>query len=554
MSSCGTHTSNFNVMATSNGGTYPSPLFEQLPDAKNAQVANTQTFIIEGYASQQVYLRQHVAHRQGQIIHAPSYVCEWTPTSLRLPSQDTHREDVYLCLPVRSSEISYSKQNEEKEECKDDEYCSTTTTQLRLLELDRYLSTLHPLVESSQRLLFGVSAPVAQYGNNHEVGHKNSQNMGHPDHRSKYERQPKLRAKQPPKAYHRLVTSTNCGRVINVLQGEIAHCTPSQADVLVSDDATTCHIVALRSRCLGLDKGEKMTGAASGSAVLATMTHIDGPGYEASIRNAVNEHIRHHSNHSKQHDAEECKENVCSPIIDMSIHIMGGFNDQEGSSIEITESILQIFAAISNEYNVDSTRRTLPHLRMTLETCAVSSTNDNGTGCPLGRGLAMNVALGKVFLAEIEDDIIHDTASLSRPLTACFNGIGMDPNAKCVDNSAQGPHVTLRSMRLWASAFHSRGGKHESRLNIIHRPDRDHLCVEPFFFGPHPAVKGLLDCSDEELLQITSTSPQVEKSNFVSKVRESLNFMSQINSSRVFTGDQPMEFCRVGLNGWVHNS
>ena len=36
-------------------------------------------------------------------------------------------------------------------------------------------------------------------------------------------------------------------RIINVLQGEVAHATAEQADILVSDKATTCHILALRS-------------------------------------------------------------------------------------------------------------------------------------------------------------------------------------------------------------------------------------------------------------------------------------------------------------------
>lgn len=175
----------------------------------------------------------------------------------------------------------------------------------------------------------------------------------------------------------------------------------------------------------------------------------------------------------------------------------------------------------------------------------------------------MEVATGNIFLAEIEDvDNMHGTVSSPTPPTAVVascNGIGMvavdsdvhllNAGANDCHISAQGPAATLRSIRLWASAFHSQG-KQESRLNVIHRPDKDHLCVEPFFFGPHSSAEGLLDCSDEELLHITSTSPDVEKSNFASKVRQSLTFMNGTMSSRVF-GDQPMQYQRVGLNGWV---
>jgi len=557
MSSLGATPIKIDTMATTDTGALYSPLLEQLP----VENADAQVFFIQ----EQLSLQEHLAQQQGQMMDSPSYVCKWMPTNLRLHSQDAQQEDVYLCLPVDMSETSYFKQ---KEEYKDDGYCSDNATQLRLLELDRYLAAIAPLASSTQRLLFG--APVTQ--NNESL--KAIQNKGHQDRRSKYERQSQLLAKQPRSSHHRLVTSTNSGRVINILQGEIAHCTPFQADVLVSDDATTCHIVALWSHCLNSEEGENMTGTTSNSTVLATMTHIDGPGYEASIRDAVNEHIKYHSIHSKQNnDNEECKENcTChenfdSGTIEMSIHIMGGFDDHKGSSVEITDDVLQTFAALSNEYNEYSISRRLPHMRMTLETCAVTSANDDGSGCPLGRGLGMEVATGNIFLAEIEDvDIMYGAVSSPTPPTAVVascNGTGMVPvdrdvhllNAGANDShiSAQGPAVILRSIRLWASAFHSRG-KQESRLNVIYRPNRDHLCVEPFFFGPHSSAKGLLDCSDEELLHITSTSPEVEKSNFASNVRQSLTFMNGTMSSRVFTGDQPMQFQRVGLNGWVRIS
>jgi len=576
MSSLGATPIDIDTMATADTSALYSPLMEQLPAAKDVmRNADARVF----FTQEQLSLQEHLAQQQqqGQMMDSPSYVCKWMPTNLRLPSQVAQQNEIYLCLPVHMSETSYFKQKEEKEEYKDDGYCSDNATQLRLLELDRYLAAIPPLASSTQTLLFG--APVTQNNDsNHQMYRaslKAIQNKVHQDRRSKYERQSQLLAKEPRSSGHRLVTSTNSGRVINILQGEIAHCTPFQADVLVSDDATTCHIVALWSRYLSSEEGEKMTGTTSSSTVLATMTHIDGPGYETSIRDAVNEHIKYHSIHSKQNNNDEeckenctCQENCDSGIIEMSIHILGGFNDHEGSSIEITDNVLQTFAALSNEYNEYCISRRPPYMRMTLETCAVTSANDDGAGCPLGRGLGMEVATGNIFLAEIEDvDNMHGTVSSPTPPTAVVascNEIGMVPvdsdvhllnaGANVSHISAQGPAATLRSIRLWASAFHSRGRKRESRLNVIYRPNRDNLCVEPFFFGPHSSAKGLLGCSDEELLHITSTSPEVEKSNFASKVRQSLTFMNGTMSSRVFTGDQPMQYQRVGLNGWVRIS
>ena len=360
---------------------------------------------------------------------------------------------------------------------------------------------------------------------------------------------------------HRLITASNSGRVINVIQGEIAHCTPSQADILVSDDATTCHIVALRSICsrniLGKD------------TVLATMTHLDGPGYETCLRDAVMEHIKHHNKGDLEMNQEctaieECIENTYSEKnhrrrIDISIHIMGGFNDKGGTSIEITDDILQIFSRMAREFEdyisppnsfdslhqkVESFWRTKPRICMKLQTCVVCEANDDGTECPVGRGLAMEVASGKVFLAEVEDNSTN-------PFKNDMSTVNHQPQF------AEGPEALLRSVRLWASSFYSTGSMHKRRLVIIHRADHECFVIEPFLFGPHPSATLLMCMDDSRLRHMTSTSPLVEKNNFSFKVRESLRFMNQTNSRSVFDvingAYQPIEFRRVGLNGWVTN-
>ena len=430
----------------------------------------------------------------------PLHVCEWMTTNLRLPriSNYSKEEDTYLCLPVHISEASYFKTNEEKEEYKDDAY-ESTVNDLRLIQLHQYLANLPLLMLSNQRF---------QYSNPATQGSINQHNQ---TRRSKYDRQSKLQ--MPPKQCsppHRLITSTNSGRVINVQQGEIAHCTPSQADTICSDDATTCHIVALWSRY-------SISTTEDGDNIVATITHIDGTGYEQCIRNAVNEHIRYHSSHAKQNMSTAIED---YGAINMSIHLMGGFNDVEGSSIEITDSIFQTFAAVSNKIDNYSYIEGIPRLCMTLETCAVGSANDDGTCSPLGRGLAMDVASGRIFLAEVGSD-------------------------------NQGPEAILRSVRLWASAFHKRSRRQSGKLHVIHNHTQDYISIEPFFFCPSPAAKSLLDCSNEELLNITSTSPEVEKFNFAANVRESLMYMNRNKSSVVFPRNEPLKYKRVGLNDWV---
>ena len=71
-------------------------------------------------------------------------------------------------------------------------------------------------------------------------------------------------------------------RFLYVAQGEIAHCTPSQNHFLVSDRATTCHILALRSTSSNQEEA------------LCTLTHLDGPLYGPCLRSAVNEHAVYH--------------------------------------------------------------------------------------------------------------------------------------------------------------------------------------------------------------------------------------------------------------------
>jgi hypothetical protein len=203
------------------------------------------------------------------------YDCEWVTTHLRLPSPTpladmNSLQDHFLCLPVHVVDDrpvhGLHESPHEKSKCSVAE-STEVSNQLRLAALNKYLASI-PVF--SQHNLFETDLA----------------NQGNP---------------------HRLITASNSGRVINVIQGEIAHCTPSQADILVSDDATTCHIVALRSICsrniLGKD------------TVLATMTHLDGPGYETCLRDAVMEHIKHHNKGDLEMNQEctaieECIENA----------------------------------------------------------------------------------------------------------------------------------------------------------------------------------------------------------------------------------------------------
>ncbi len=427
---------------------------------------------------------------------------------------------VYLRLPsAQFSEASRLNQHGEKGHKKN---------KLRLMQLDHYLASEPSLVLSTKKILHVDPATKNSIINRHDERARTTPGEGNQMSRSGND--PQIR--HVVFAEHRLITSSNSGRVINVLQGEIAHCTSSQADILVSDGATTCHIVALWSRYIdsSLDGVQDITATIPKSNMLATLTHIDEPGYERCVRNAIDHHIKYHSQLRQTANDNSADDGIPSSsgrasfeigTIEISIHILGGFHDEGSKSLEITSSVLETFAAVSSKSNINFTKNQHPQVCMTLKTCAVGSANDDGTGCPLGRGLGLEVATGNIFLAEVADD------------------------------GAQGPEATLRSVRLWAASFHPLSPKPVRELVVIHRHDSDYLQIDVFVFRSHLNAQRLLDCNDETLLRYTSTSSDVERDNFVSKVRESLTYMNTKTSKMVFPLNEPIKFKRVGLNGWI---
>jgi protein N-terminal asparagine amidohydrolase len=441
---------------------------------------------------------------------ATTCVCRWTTTNVRLPSPlDEHEhQEHFLSLPDNINTVADTKSPNEE--------TKAVSNRLRLAALNKYLASIPNL---SQHSLFGS-------------GRANTNDN-----------------------LHRRITATNSGRIINVLQGEIAHCTPSQADILVSDDATTCHIVCLRSICRNsLEEKE---------AVLATMTHVDGTGYQSCLRDAVMEHIKYHS--KKEYEGLDDRDGL--RVIEISIHIVGGFNDCDGSSIEITDEILQVFSRLAQEldeyayppYVAEKHWERRSRISLKLETCVVCEANDDGTGAPIGRGLGLNVSSGEVFLAELDEENSPTKSSNAAEMEL----IALDGDLHLLNSNhyhmlAEGPEVILRSVRLWASSLYpSNNPTGNQSLNVIYRPDQDCLSIEPFTFGPHPYAKFLCSLDNASLLQITSTSPSVEKANFVSKVRAVLSFMDQASSSSIFEVEngkyKHIEYRRVALNGWVRS-
>jgi len=247
-------------------------------------------------------------------------------------------------------------------------------------------------------------------------------------------------------------------KVLNICQREVGHTIPSQNDIIVSDNATTCHILALHSTRLNSNKPP-----------LSSLAHIDKPSCDAaSIRNMIQTHVNYHKPFAQR--------------IEMKMHIVGGFDDDDGCSHYISQFLIKALSEIAQEHSA--------YLRMTLQSCLISSLNDTGNGLPIGRGLAINTTTGEAFLASVH-------------------------------SSALGPEIPLRCCRIFQSP-----NAELSKLSIIHTYEQNNnpndnnmvstpssrIQILPFAYHPNiDTINFLLQLPDTILLQYTSTSPHAEK-------------------------------------------
>lgn len=301
---------------------------------------------------------------------------------------------------------------------------------------------------------------------------------------------------QAPKRF----TDKSRTRVLYVGQQEVAHAVPLQCDVMMSDKATTCHVLAMRS-------------VSTPSVVpLVSVTHIDGTKYEDCIRAMVQRHLCHHQMDDSLLD-EEKKDNGGNDEYDdermeLDLHIMGGFNDRDGTSRKISNWLFSLLADIASEER--------DYMITNLRTCAISFMNDDGQGAPIGRGLGICTRTGDVFLA------------------SC-------------DESAAGPDGILRSIRLWSR---DRSDRH---LEVIHEETSNMIKVSPFRFRPFPELQHMLTLPDHELLKCTSTSPECEEEDFCPRLRQAFVYLRDVRCETIFGPklDRTRYFKRLGFsNVW----
>ena len=352
---------------------------------------------------------------------------------------------------------------------------------------------------------------------------------------------------------------------------------------MMSDKATTCHIIAFRSSsscCTTTTSNDS-----DSDLPLTSLTHLDGPHYDQCIRDMIDEHIHHHQQQSNQPvDIEEEKKcddydynnninNSKNNVITIEIHIMGGFNDDDSSSSTITDWLLRLLAQIANEYKNKFEQQQHqvvqpPKVQMVIKTLAVSSSNNqqvplnnsnnnnNNTviDSPIGRGLGIDLRSGEVFLAK------------------CNNNTHADTSTSVIGFGSGGPVPILRSVRLWCREQH-----HHHQLSAVHtvqdvnnlwnsisildtnnsinnnnnrnqkkiaRNDYQLFWVQPIEFNSCNITNfdSLLQLEDDILLQYTSTSPNVEEDGFCEDVRSSLQFLKESKSSQSQYQDQQLKF------------
>lgn len=282
-------------------------------------------------------------------------------------------------------------------------------------------------------------------------------------------------------------------RLLYVAQTEVAHATAAHCDVIASDRATTCHILALRS-------------SSSSNGPLVSLAHIDTVGYEQCVRKMVQEHKRFHNDSDEEKKEEETSS--CEPV-SIDIYIVGGFEDEDDSSRPISNFLIHLLSRIASEDPA--------HLNMTLRTCAITSMNDDGFSAPIGRGLGVDVVTGEAFLCK-------------------------------VDEAVAGPTPNLRSARLWSG-----NNNNEETLSLIHSCWSTQMFVQPFHYAALAQADALIALPDPILLNYTSTSPNVEEDTFCQRVRSTLSFMANSPAETVFGAacNQPAVFARVGrTNQW----
>lgn len=373
-------------------------------------------------------------------------------------------------------------------------------------------------------------------------------------------------------------------RIIYAGQREMAHvaqrirCSSTSSNdtnnetIVVSDRATTCHVVIFRSTSSSTSRASahisnKVAASEDTNVALCTVTHLDDTCYDDCIRKAILYHQKFHFNQQQKQRrlrssdptttlTESCNDKNCSSpetIIEMDIHVVGGYEDEKGSSRELSNWLLYLLIDIASEvrfYNFHMTLQTALITCMNNTTTTTNTTTNTqrqhrfgfrttnriDNNYPIGRGLAMNCQTGNVFLPYCTHDVM-------------------------------GPELFLRSARLWSSNNNNHPTLFElCKASLDHNnyntdDDNDHICIKPFAYYPTRYLQSLSRIeNDDELLQLASTSPNCEGDDFCYMIRQTIHYISTVPYEQVFRNGKCLVFerkCRRhntntnNVNEWI---
>jgi len=299
-------------------------------------------------------------------------------------------------------------------------------------------------------------------------------------------------------------SSYSATKIVYVLQGEVAHV--STQGLLLSDQSTTCHILAIHSTSYRIHSSVT-DDEHSTAKVIGSLCHLDAPHiYKSCIDKIIQTHF----------DSHRTKGDDYTPLkISFTFHLMGGYLDPQGLSKDISNDILGTLIEMTIHWDkmIQSHSHNLS-IQWKLATCAITSLNTisimNNTSpsqkvlSPRGRGLALDVSSGKVFLVKMSSDSLY-----------CDSIV---------------PMYILRHTRLWFQ-------KQSHPLTLIHTIDDDDLLnISPFQFFPSSRTAFLLSLEKDppQLLKYTSTSPECEETEYCDHVIQTLRFIHEVSSSSVF--------------------
>ena len=359
---------------------------------------------------------------------------------------------------------------------------------------------------------------------------------------------------------------TESSTCLNVLQGEVAHVVDGkqETDILLSGEATTCHVVAVRST----------SSTANEVPPLTSLAHVDECNPKC-LEKILLEHLDHHreesatliplnsgsrsfidgssgddsgfgffdalSEEGEDNDDENERDDVFIPSLSLAgsspnritdfpgflppvmqkfprttssmdkiqieLHMAGGFDDADGTSQQLSKELLDVWASLAEKYS--------SQVSIHLCTAAISSLNTTKDG-PKARGLGIDTRTGEVFM------IPHE-----------------------LPQHLDGPAMEIRNARSWARGMNtssnneSNANSHSKpQLSVLHtRQNRPgEILIEPFEYHPQPQLNPLLNVPDQVLKQVVSTSPEHESERFCSDLRRTLSFINTVPSTSIFGG------------------